>query len=760
MLIDGYVRVSHVGGRTGERFLSPSVQRDQIEAWARRTGAMLGEVFEELDESGARRDRPLLEQAICRVERGDSDGLVVAYMSRFGRSSLHGLMAIDRITQAGGTFVSVQEGLDLSTDIGRHMLRTMLSWAEWELDRMREDWAIHRQRAVARGLTLGRPAFGYRRGVDGVLEVDPDRAPIAVEIFRRRAEGARLGDLCKRLMERGVPTATGKSMWRASTLRSMLGSRAYLGETRHGDFVNAHAHPALVDEKTWTSAQFLDGRTAPLKSSQPALLGGLLRCAECCAVLRPSAIALHSSTGEVRYACTGRRRDTPCPVAVTVRDRIVEPYVEAVFFEHARRARRTTTARKLERLETALRQREQELNAYRDNPRLVTTLGPERFREGVAVRVRRVDRTRRDLSEASADRRAPIPKVSRLREQWPSMTIEQRRHVIAQVIDCVFVLPRQSRPEQRFFVCLRGNSPADVPPPARPKRFRTLDPANCVAPPAHPRVPEWSERKLERVLRPFLETFTRWPNFPEFQAVGLGAAYVQIEQHGGHLRWARRFGLPYGPPRGERDLWPDERIRSELRLYLRDRREWPDWDQFRRDGKGALREAITATGGPQRWAAEAGIDFRAGYNMRWSYPLLKQEVARLARGRRDWPAESEFQAAGMSAVYHSIRNRAIRPQLAADLGLELPNGRVNTRRWTDVRIEAALDRLLSGRHKWPTRREFHEAGLDGLYQTLLRNHTRNRWAQRYGLEAARSEASSRKPDHGRSAARVQRPQSV
>jgi hypothetical protein len=52
-----------VRGRDGERFISPAVQREQIEGWIALRGARLGEVFEELDESGARADRPLLERA-------------------------------------------------------------------------------------------------------------------------------------------------------------------------------------------------------------------------------------------------------------------------------------------------------------------------------------------------------------------------------------------------------------------------------------------------------------------------------------------------------------------------------------------------------------------------------------------------------------------------------------------------------------------------------------------------------------------------
>jgi len=106
MVVDAYVRVSQVGGRSGERFISPSLQREQIEHWVRARGYVLGEIFEELDASGGRGDRPLLEEAIARIERGDSQGIVVAKIDRFGRSLANGLAAIERITGAGGVFAA------------------------------------------------------------------------------------------------------------------------------------------------------------------------------------------------------------------------------------------------------------------------------------------------------------------------------------------------------------------------------------------------------------------------------------------------------------------------------------------------------------------------------------------------------------------------------------------------------------------------------------------------------------------------------
>lgn len=71
--VDGYVRVSQVGRRGGQQFISPQVQREAIEGWAAMRGARVLEVFEELDESGGRGDRPLLETALQRVESGSSE---------------------------------------------------------------------------------------------------------------------------------------------------------------------------------------------------------------------------------------------------------------------------------------------------------------------------------------------------------------------------------------------------------------------------------------------------------------------------------------------------------------------------------------------------------------------------------------------------------------------------------------------------------------------------------------------------------------
>jgi DNA invertase Pin-like site-specific DNA recombinase len=154
MQIDAYVRVSQIRGRGGESFISPTSQREQIAAWAKSKGHRVARVHEELDASGATIERPKLAEAMRRVEAGETGGIAVVKLDRFGRTLVDSLGMIERIERAGGTFASVQEGFDLTTPTGRLVLRMMLSLAEWELDRIRGNWEEARERAVARGLHL------------------------------------------------------------------------------------------------------------------------------------------------------------------------------------------------------------------------------------------------------------------------------------------------------------------------------------------------------------------------------------------------------------------------------------------------------------------------------------------------------------------------------------------------------------------------------------------------------------------------------
>jgi DNA invertase Pin-like site-specific DNA recombinase len=74
---DGYIRVSRRAGREGESLISPELQRKKIADWAKLHEVEILQWWEEIDQSGAKLERPLFQQALARCEAGETGGIVV-----------------------------------------------------------------------------------------------------------------------------------------------------------------------------------------------------------------------------------------------------------------------------------------------------------------------------------------------------------------------------------------------------------------------------------------------------------------------------------------------------------------------------------------------------------------------------------------------------------------------------------------------------------------------------------------------------------
>lgn len=77
-------------------------------------------------------------------------------ITRFGRNVLEMLQAEKKMRDKSITLKFVQEGIDTSTTIGRLIMGILAGFAEWQLEEMRTNLAIGRERALARGQKFGR----------------------------------------------------------------------------------------------------------------------------------------------------------------------------------------------------------------------------------------------------------------------------------------------------------------------------------------------------------------------------------------------------------------------------------------------------------------------------------------------------------------------------------------------------------------------------------------------------------------------------
>jgi DNA invertase Pin-like site-specific DNA recombinase len=95
--------------------------------------------------SGARTDRPTLEQPLDQLRPGDT--LVVWKLDRLGRSLRHLVDTITSLADRGIGFRSLQEAIDTTTPGGKLVFQVFAALAEFERDLIRErtsGWAGRR----------------------------------------------------------------------------------------------------------------------------------------------------------------------------------------------------------------------------------------------------------------------------------------------------------------------------------------------------------------------------------------------------------------------------------------------------------------------------------------------------------------------------------------------------------------------------------------------------------------------------------------
>lgn len=111
-------------------------------------------IFEEVV-SGAKKDRPVLDQLITELREGDT--VVVWKIDRLGRSLKHLIDMINIFHERGVAFQSLNDPIDTTTAQGRLTFNIFASLAEFEREMIRERTYAGLTSAKARGRKGGRP---------------------------------------------------------------------------------------------------------------------------------------------------------------------------------------------------------------------------------------------------------------------------------------------------------------------------------------------------------------------------------------------------------------------------------------------------------------------------------------------------------------------------------------------------------------------------------------------------------------------------
>jgi DNA invertase Pin-like site-specific DNA recombinase len=455
--MDGYIRVSRVGGRTGDSYISPKVQRDKITGWTKLHDVTLGQIVVEEDVSGAKPvDERELGKLLKRVESGESEGIVAFKLSRIGRGALETLQAVERIRNVGGRLVTVEDGVDSAKPGGRLLLTVLAGLAEEELEQRRSGWAAARRQALERGVHVGPTPVGYRRRGDGRLEEDPLAAPFVAAAFRRRGEGESWGAIAHFLADSNVlplqRTGRKSVAWSRSGVASLIRNRVYRGELHERDeLVCKNAHQPLVSEGEWKLAQL--GGIGPLyvkdgSIAAQGLLTSLAFCAACGHRLSLTGSSAKNGERIANYFCRAHHAGSgECPQPAVASTRTLDPHVEGLLLEAlADPASKLVNAHeigaRIAKTAESMKQAEQELDTFLATE-LASVLGPDRYRTEVERRQDTVRTALREFDEAMranlilGQEKSRTPK--QLVKDWPTLTIDEKRAVVRAYVSRVVV---------------------------------------------------------------------------------------------------------------------------------------------------------------------------------------------------------------------------------------------------------------------------------------------------------------------------------
>ena len=155
--------------------------------------------------------RPVLRDALSRLDKGDAHALIVTRIDRLARSTTDFLSIVDRAAKNNWRLVLLDLNLDTSTYQGRFVTTIMSALAEMERGIIAE-----RQKDVHK----------HRRDSGQVWGVDlgpKKRIPEAVlnRIYAERDAGQSMNGIARILNAEGVPAAYG-GKWAASSIKYVL----------------------------------------------------------------------------------------------------------------------------------------------------------------------------------------------------------------------------------------------------------------------------------------------------------------------------------------------------------------------------------------------------------------------------------------------------------------------------------------------------------------------------------------------------------
>lgn len=239
---------------------------------------ILVEIFADKGITGTSvKKRDEFNRMIKQCKSGKIDMIITKSISRFARNTVDCLQYVRLLKELGVDVFFEEQGIH-STQPGAEFYITIYgSIAQSESENISANVKWGKAQSAKEGNVpfYYKRFLGYRKGIDGKPEIDPEQAEIVKRIYTRFLAGDSLATIANDLNADGVPTPSEKGAWQGSTIQSILTNEKYKGDAvlnktyvtdclskkvkvNNGErpkyYVESN-HPAIIDSGTFGRVQ-------------------------------------------------------------------------------------------------------------------------------------------------------------------------------------------------------------------------------------------------------------------------------------------------------------------------------------------------------------------------------------------------------------------------------------------------------------------------------------------------------------------------
>ena len=258
--------------------------------------------------------RPNFQRMIANSAAKQFDYVIVYTLDRFSRNRYDSATYKAKLKKYGVKVLSAKE--NITDDPSGILLESLL-------EGMAEYYSAELAMKIKRGMTenalacrwaSGRVPFGYVIDKEKHLQLDPEKAPIVLDIFQRFVSGNTLVSIAQNLNDHGIKTAAGHR-WTRSSFHKLLSAEVYTGTFVWSDVRVEDAVPVIVPRELWERAQVLVKENkaryhavGEVKKSDKYILTTRLFCGRCGGSMIGLSGTSKNKEAHYYYTCYNKRR--------------------------------------------------------------------------------------------------------------------------------------------------------------------------------------------------------------------------------------------------------------------------------------------------------------------------------------------------------------------------------------------------------------------------------------------------------------------